>query len=53
LHEGRPLAAWHPLVSGDANSVHAAGISVRGRTVSERHVHPDGLEEFVIRWVKV
>jgi uncharacterized cysteine cluster protein YcgN (CxxCxxCC family) len=51
LHEGKPLAAWHPLVSGDTNSVHTAGISVRGRTVSERHVHPDGMEEFIIRWV--
>lgn len=35
LFEGKPLPAWHPLVTGDPDSVHKAGVSVRGQTVSE------------------
>jgi uncharacterized cysteine cluster protein YcgN (CxxCxxCC family) len=31
VHEGKDLYWWHPLVSGDPDTVHAAGVSVRGR----------------------
>ena len=33
--EGKPLFDWHYLISGDPESVHRAGISVRGWTVAE------------------
>ena len=52
LAEGRPLPEWHPLRTGDPASVHRAGISVRGCVVSEEAVHPEGLDEHVIRWVE-
>jgi uncharacterized cysteine cluster protein YcgN (CxxCxxCC family) len=52
LAAGQPLAWWHPLVSGDPDTVHRAGISVRGRTIAERDVSADELEARVIRWIK-
>ncbi len=33
--EEKPLPDWHPLISGDPESVHRAGASARGWTVSE------------------
>jgi hypothetical protein len=44
----RPLPDWHPLLSGDPESVHAAGVSMRGRTVSEVDVGPDDWEDHII-----
>lgn len=34
--EGKPLPEWHYLVSGDPESIHRAGMSVRGWTISEQ-----------------
>jgi uncharacterized cysteine cluster protein YcgN (CxxCxxCC family) len=46
LDEGRPLADWHPLVSGDPDSVRRAGISMRGRVVAEAEVDLEDLERY-------
>jgi uncharacterized cysteine cluster protein YcgN (CxxCxxCC family) len=35
LATGKDLPEWHPLVTGDPDSVHAAGISIKGFAVSE------------------
>ena len=52
LHEKKPLFAWHPLISGDSNSVHLAGMSVRGRTVSDALVPEEEVELHIIDWIK-
>jgi len=48
VSEGKDLPDWHPLVSGDVASVHASGMSVVGRVVSERDVAEDELELYII-----
>jgi len=52
LLNGESLPHWHPLVSGDSQSVHNEGMSVRGRVLSESSVHEDDLEDHIIHWVE-
>jgi uncharacterized protein len=40
LDEGGDLPWWHPLVSGDPETVATAGISMRGKAVNEMDVRP-------------
>jgi uncharacterized protein len=49
LFEGRPLPGWHPLVTGSSESVHDAGISMRGRVVAEYDVSEDDLEDYLLK----
>jgi uncharacterized cysteine cluster protein YcgN (CxxCxxCC family) len=51
LAEGKDLLWWHPLVSGDPETVHLAGISVRGRVgATEDEVPDDQLEDRIVGW---
>ena len=48
---GKPLPPWHPLRSGDPDSVHRAGVSVRGRVeADETEIAVDDLPDFIRRW---
>ena len=50
VQEGKDLYAWHPLKSGDPDSVIKAGISVRGRVVSEDGLTDDEIENRIVKW---
>ncbi|NBC32625.1 MAG: YcgN family cysteine cluster protein [Alphaproteobacteria bacterium] len=50
LADGEDLPWWHPLVSGRADSVHLAGISVRGRAVPEKSVPNRALFDRIVTW---
>ena len=46
--DGQPLPEWHPLLTGEAESVHRAGMSVRGWAISEARVPEEDWEDYVI-----
>ena len=50
VSEGRDLFWWHPLVSGDAETVHAANVSVRGKTRPERGQKTRQLIKRITQW---
>jgi uncharacterized cysteine cluster protein YcgN (CxxCxxCC family) len=51
LAEGGELAWWHPLVSGSPETVHEAGVSVRGRVAASEEDMPVELwPERIVRW---
>jgi len=51
IAEGRDLPDWHPLVSGSADSVHEARVSVRGRVfASEDDVPAEHWQSRIVQW---
>ena len=51
VSEGKDLAWWHPLVSGSPDTVHEAGVSVRGRVkASEDDVPMDAWVDYIVKW---
>jgi uncharacterized cysteine cluster protein YcgN (CxxCxxCC family) len=48
--QGRDLYWWHPLISGDPESVHAANVSVRGKTRPERGQKMRTLMKRITQW---
>ncbi|MCJ2008643.1 YcgN family cysteine cluster protein [Methylobacterium sp. WL30] len=51
VRDGEPLFDWHPLISGSRNSVHDAGISIRGRMAgNEEEFSDDELPDRIVDW---
>lgn len=48
LWDGKSLFDWHPLISGDPETVHQAGVSIRGKTVAENTISEDDWEDYII-----
>ncbi len=49
LTEGKELPTWHPLITGQYDSVHEAGVSVRSHAIKESEA--ESLLQHVIEWV--
>ncbi len=50
IWQGKPLESWHPLISGDPETVHAAGVSVRNKVASEQDVPLEELPYRIRQW---
>ncbi len=51
LHEGKPLPSWHPLLhKGKKSAMHKAGMSVRGKVISEEFADVERFEDYIVLW---
>ncbi len=48
LFEGDPLPEWHPLITGDKNSVVKVGASVKDWAIPEYEVDMDDIENYIV-----
>ena len=48
VHEKRPLYDWHPLITGNSETVHLAGVSMQYRTLSEFDIADEDWEDHII-----
>ena len=48
--EKRDLFWWHPLISGDPDTIHAARVSVRNKTRPEGRLQISGLMKRITKW---
>ena len=50
LNEGRGLASWHPLITGDPNSTHAANMSVQNKVFCEDNIDENDYPHHIKDW---
>lgn len=50
LSEGKPLPPWHPLETGDPDSTHLAGQSVKGKVFPEETIADDDYPHHIVDW---
>ena len=46
--EGKPLYDWHPLISGDPDSVHKSGISLQGKGIPDDKISEEEWQSRII-----
>jgi uncharacterized cysteine cluster protein YcgN (CxxCxxCC family) len=52
IAQGDPLPWWHPLVSGDPETVHIAGMSVKNFAKSEKTVPVSSFPDHIASWLR-
>jgi len=48
LANNKPLPKWHPLETGCADSVKAAGVTITGKVICESKIDEEDLEDFIV-----